>query len=72
MLSFHVGRSQAAVKEVLPARKSLRLQKKEAETLTLPPEPRDTLFSERVAKYKNPHFMPLHCFLSFQNFFFLL
>ncbi|XP_041645055.1 WD repeat-containing protein 76 isoform X2 [Cheilinus undulatus] len=37
-----IVRSQAVVKEVLPARKSLRLQNKEAEVLTLPPEPRST------------------------------
>ncbi|KAL7406565.1 hypothetical protein ABVT39_022319 [Epinephelus coioides] len=48
-------RSQAAVKEVLPPRKSLRLQKKEAETLTLPPEPRGTLtYNERLKKPPGP------------------
>ncbi|XP_069029826.1 WD repeat-containing protein 76 [Embiotoca jacksoni] len=46
---------QAAVKEVLPARKSLRLQNKEAEVLTLPPEPRDTLIHERSSQVKKPH-----------------
>ncbi|KAG8001420.1 WD repeat-containing protein 76 [Nibea albiflora] len=45
-------RSQAAVKEVLPARKSLRLQNKEAEILTLPPEPRGTLIYEQDSKEK--------------------
>lgn len=52
MLSFRGGRSQAAAKEVLPARKSLRLQNKEAEALTLPPEPRGTLIYEQVGAYK--------------------
>ncbi|XP_049457573.1 WD repeat-containing protein 76 [Epinephelus fuscoguttatus] len=48
-------RSQAAVKEVLPPRKSLRLQKKEAETLTLPPEPRGTLtYNEPLQRLKKP------------------
>ncbi|XP_035508199.1 WD repeat-containing protein 76 [Morone saxatilis] len=47
-------RSQAAVKEVLPARKSLRLQKKEAEILTLPPEPRGTLIYEQSSQLKKP------------------
>lgn len=47
-ICFCVGRAPA-VKEVLPARKSLRLQKKEAEVLTLPPEPRDTQSHEKVA-----------------------
>ena len=52
MLTLCGGRSQAAVKEVLPARKSLRLQKIEAETLTLPAEPRGTLVYEEVARFK--------------------
>lgn len=49
MMSFFDGRSPAVVKEVLPARKSLRLQNKEAEVLTLPPESKDTLSYEGVA-----------------------
>lgn len=48
-ICFCVGRAPAVVKEVLPARKSLRLQQKEAEVLTLPPEPRDTRSHEEVA-----------------------
>nr|XP_046237396.1 WD repeat-containing protein 76 isoform X2 [Scatophagus argus] len=47
-------RSQAAVKEVLPTRKSLRLQNKEAEILTLPPEPRGTLIYEQSSPLKKP------------------
>ncbi|XP_070765726.1 WD repeat-containing protein 76 [Enoplosus armatus] len=47
-------RSQAAVKEVLPARKSLRLQNKEAELLTLPPEPRGVLNYDRSSPSKKP------------------
>ncbi|XP_076593417.1 WD repeat-containing protein 76-like isoform X2 [Chaetodon auriga] len=47
-------RSQAAVKEVLPARKSLRLQNKEAEILTLPPEPRGMLIHEQSSPQKKP------------------
>ncbi|XP_041796202.1 WD repeat-containing protein 76-like [Chelmon rostratus] len=47
-------RSQAAVKEVLPARKSLRLQNKEAEILTLPPEPRGMLIHEQSSPLKKP------------------
>ncbi|XP_044047084.1 WD repeat-containing protein 76 [Siniperca chuatsi] len=47
-------RSQAAVKEVLPARKSLRLQNKEAEMLTLPPEPRGVLIYEQSSPLKKP------------------
>ncbi|XP_072236380.1 WD repeat-containing protein 76 [Leuresthes tenuis] len=47
-------RPQAAVKEVLPARKSLRLQNKEAETLTLPPEPKGTLIYEQYTHVKKP------------------
>ncbi|XP_068173569.1 WD repeat-containing protein 76 isoform X2 [Antennarius striatus] len=47
-------RSQAVVKEVLPARKSLRLQNKEAEVLTLPPEPRGVLISEQAEPLKKP------------------
>ncbi|XP_010755239.3 WD repeat-containing protein 76 [Larimichthys crocea] len=45
-------RSQAAVKEVLPARKSLRLQNKEAEILTRPPEPSGTY--EQYVPSKKP------------------
>ncbi|XP_059205380.1 WD repeat-containing protein 76 [Centropristis striata] len=45
-------RSKTAVKEVLPARKSLRLQNKEAEALTLPPEPRGTLIYEQSPRPK--------------------
>lgn len=58
-----LNRSQAAVKEVLPARKSLRLQNKEAETLTLPPEPRGMLIydqplrEERLKKPSGPLLM---------------
>ncbi|XP_042344651.1 WD repeat-containing protein 76 isoform X2 [Plectropomus leopardus] len=53
-------RSQAAVKEVLPPRKSLRLQNKEAEVLTLPPEPRGNLiYDEPIQKLKKPP-GPLH------------
>uniref|UniRef100_A0A3Q3EN71 WD repeat-containing protein 76 n=1 Tax=Labrus bergylta TaxID=56723 RepID=A0A3Q3EN71_9LABR len=37
---------ETTVKEALPARKSLRLQNKEAEVLTLPPEPRGMLVYE--------------------------
>lgn len=51
MLDFPGSRSQAPAKEVLPARKSLRLQKKEAEIVTLPPEPRDTLIYEQVSTH---------------------
>ncbi|KAK2853613.1 hypothetical protein Q5P01_006274 [Channa striata] len=47
-------RSQAPAKEILPARKSLRLQKKEAEMLTLPPEPRGMLIYERSVPLKKP------------------
>ncbi|XP_040898960.1 WD repeat-containing protein 76 [Toxotes jaculatrix] len=47
-------RSQAAAKEVLPARKSLRLQNKEAEILTLPPEPRGALIYEQSTPLKKP------------------
>lgn len=52
MISFCGGRSQAGVREVLPPRKSLRLQNKEAEVLTLPPEPKGVLSYEKVAAYK--------------------
>lgn len=41
-------RPQATVREVLPPRKSLRLQNKEADMLTLPPEPRGALIYEKV------------------------
>lgn len=51
-ISFCGGRSQAGVREVLPPRKSLRLQNKEAEVLTLPPEPKGVLSYEKVAAYK--------------------
>ncbi|KAM9765041.1 WD repeat-containing protein 76 isoform 2-T2 [Menidia menidia] len=47
-------RSQAAVKELLPARKSLRLQNKEAEVLTLPPEPTGALVYEKQEHVKKP------------------
>ncbi|KAM7423824.1 hypothetical protein PAMA_000268 [Pampus argenteus] len=40
-------RSQAGVREVLPPRKSLRLQNKEAEVLTLPPEARGMLIHQQ-------------------------
>lgn len=49
MIIFRDFRSLAVTKEVLPARKSLRLQNKEAEVLTLPPEPEDTPNSREVA-----------------------
>lgn len=49
MSVFCHGRSLAVTKEVLPARKSLRLQNKEAAVLTLPPEPKDTPNSQEVA-----------------------
>uniref|UniRef100_A0A8C2X526 WD repeat-containing protein 76 n=1 Tax=Cyclopterus lumpus TaxID=8103 RepID=A0A8C2X526_CYCLU len=47
---FQVGKraeTKAAVKEALPARKSLRLQHKEPEMLALPPEPRALLITQR-------------------------
>ncbi|XP_045889501.1 WD repeat-containing protein 76 [Micropterus dolomieu] len=47
-------RSQAAVKEMLPPRKSLRLQNKEAEILTLPPEPKGMLIYEESLPLKKP------------------
>nr|XP_019935174.1 PREDICTED: WD repeat-containing protein 76 [Paralichthys olivaceus] len=47
-------RSNTAAKEVLPPRKSLRLQNKEAEILTLPPEPRGTLIYEESKSLKKP------------------
>ncbi|KAM6942699.1 WD repeat-containing protein 76 [Xenentodon cancila] len=47
-------RPQAAMKEVLPPRKSLRLQNKEAESLTLPPEPSGKLIFERSSPVKKP------------------
>ncbi|CAJ1049007.1 WD repeat-containing protein 76 isoform X1 [Xyrichtys novacula] len=47
-------RSHAVVKEVLPARKSLRLQKKEADILTLPPEPKGTLGFVEFTPSKKP------------------
>lgn len=52
MLPLCVGRSHAAVKEVLPARKSLRLLNIKAETLTLPPEPSRRLTYTPVATCK--------------------
>ncbi|XP_054471903.1 WD repeat-containing protein 76 [Anoplopoma fimbria] len=51
-------RSQAAVKEALPSRKSLRLQNKEADTLTLPPEPRGMLIMQESLK-KPPGPLPM-------------
>ncbi|XP_056231412.1 WD repeat-containing protein 76 [Seriola aureovittata] len=45
-------RSQAAAKETLPARKSLRLQNKEAEILTLPPEPTGMLSHKEFTSLK--------------------
>ncbi|XP_062274521.1 WD repeat-containing protein 76 [Scomber scombrus] len=45
-------RSQAGVREVLPSRKSLRLQNKEAEVLTLPPEPRGVLIDQQFSRQK--------------------
>lgn len=51
MLNFFDCRAHAAVKEVVPPRKSLRLQKKEAQILELPPEPRGTLIYEQVPTY---------------------
>ncbi|XP_074467734.1 WD repeat-containing protein 76 [Sebastes fasciatus] len=47
-------RSQAAVKEALPARKSLRLQNKEADVLTLPPEPNGRLIMLEEWRLKKP------------------
>ncbi|KAK1891815.1 WD repeat-containing protein 76 [Dissostichus eleginoides] len=47
-------RSHAAVKEVLPARKSLRLQNIMAETLTLPPEPSSKLKYTPYSSLKHP------------------
>ncbi|XP_071378582.1 WD repeat-containing protein 76 isoform X2 [Centroberyx affinis] len=47
-------RSKATVREVPPPRKSLRLQNKEAETLTLPPEPRGVLTYEYSQPSKKP------------------
>ena len=40
---------------MLPPRKSLRLQNKDAEILTLPPEPRGTLIYEEVKPLINNH-----------------
>ncbi|XP_030614386.1 WD repeat-containing protein 76 isoform X2 [Archocentrus centrarchus] len=51
-------RAHAAVKEVLPSRKSLRLQKKEATILELPPEPTGTLIYEQSVK-KSPGPLPM-------------
>uniref|UniRef100_A0A673BKQ1 WD repeat-containing protein 76 n=2 Tax=Sphaeramia orbicularis TaxID=375764 RepID=A0A673BKQ1_9TELE len=51
-------RSQAAQSESLPARRSLRLQNKEAEVLTLPPEPKGTLTYEQPLK-KPPGPLPM-------------
>ncbi|XP_037549712.1 WD repeat-containing protein 76 [Nematolebias whitei] len=47
-------RAQSSVKEVLPPRKSLRLQNKEATILPLPPEPRETLFFKQSLRVKKP------------------
>ncbi|XP_070399733.1 uncharacterized protein [Nothobranchius furzeri] len=47
-------RSQPSVKEVLPVRKSQRLQNKAAEVWTLPPEPRGTLVFEESHRDKKP------------------
>ncbi|XP_034052541.1 WD repeat-containing protein 76 isoform X2 [Gymnodraco acuticeps] len=47
-------RSHAAVKEVLPARKSLRLLNIKAETLTLPPEPSGKLTYTPYLSLKHP------------------
>ncbi|XP_042263701.1 WD repeat-containing protein 76 [Thunnus maccoyii] len=47
-------RSQTGVREVLPPRKSLRLQNKEAEVLKLPPEPRGTLIYQQSSPLKKP------------------
>uniref|UniRef100_UPI003AAC8106 WD repeat-containing protein 76 n=1 Tax=Centroberyx gerrardi TaxID=166262 RepID=UPI003AAC8106 len=47
-------RSKAAVREVPPPRKSLRLQNKEAETFTLPPESRGVLDSQLYKKPPGP------------------
>ena len=52
MLPLCVVRSHAAVKEVLPARKSLRLQNIVAETLTLSPKPSGKLKYTPVATCK--------------------
>ncbi|KAK5873733.1 hypothetical protein PBY51_018745 [Eleginops maclovinus] len=49
-----LSRSFAAVEEVLPARKSLRLQKIKAEVLTLPREPRGTLTYTKYSSPKHP------------------
>ncbi|XP_024911338.1 WD repeat-containing protein 76 [Cynoglossus semilaevis] len=46
------SQSHSAAKEVMPPRKSLRLQFKEAEVLTLPPEPRGTLVYEQSPRQK--------------------
>ncbi|XP_053172805.1 WD repeat-containing protein 76 [Scomber japonicus] len=47
-------RSQAGVREVLPPRKSLRLQNKEAEVLTLPPEPTGVQVDQQFSRLKKP------------------
>ncbi|XP_061600810.1 WD repeat-containing protein 76 [Cololabis saira] len=47
-------RPQAVKREVLPPRKSLRLQNIEAEMLKLPPEPTATLVFERSSSVKKP------------------
>ncbi|XP_061524128.1 WD repeat-containing protein 76 isoform X3 [Phycodurus eques] len=47
-------RSIAVVKEVLPSRKSLRLQNKEAEVFTLPPEPNKTDVRKQPKKPAGP------------------
>ncbi|XP_054626423.1 WD repeat-containing protein 76 isoform X2 [Dunckerocampus dactyliophorus] len=48
------SRSHAEIKEVLPPRKSLRLQNKQAEVLTLPPEPRGTSVIRQALQLKKP------------------
>nr|XP_057945084.1 WD repeat-containing protein 76 isoform X2 [Doryrhamphus excisus] len=48
------SRSPAEIKEVLPPRKSLRLQNKQAELLTLPPEPRGMSVVKEAFQLKKP------------------
>uniref|UniRef100_A0A3P9IKR3 WD repeat-containing protein 76 n=1 Tax=Oryzias latipes TaxID=8090 RepID=A0A3P9IKR3_ORYLA len=48
------GLRPQGVKDVPPARKSLRLQKKEAEVLTLPPEPTGTFPHDQSSPAKKP------------------
>ncbi|XP_019722278.1 WD repeat-containing protein 76 [Hippocampus comes] len=47
-------RKPAVVKEVVPSRRSLRLQNKQAEVLTLPPEPRETEVVKQTKKPPGP------------------